>query len=123
MSPGSPIAGRITIGHNPRPRGEDTPGPETGPPEQVLLNGSQGTGPRGPPAPALPPTSSAHPMKTLATAAALLGALAWTAPKMTDGNPQPELGRVRWGRDLDAALTRTGVDGKPTLLLFQEVPG
>ena len=35
----------------------------------------------------------------------------------------PELGRVRWGRDLDAALARCREDGRPVFLLFQEVPG
>lgn len=62
-------------------------------------------------------------MKTLATATALFGALAWTAPTMSDDDPRPELGRVRWGRDLEAALRSSGADGKPALLLFQEVPG
>lgn len=34
-----------------------------------------------------------------------------------------EVGLVKWGRDLDGALQRTGAGGKPTLVLFQEVPG
>ncbi len=37
-------------------------------------------------------------------------------------NPQ-ELGRVKWDRDLDAALATSAESGKPVLLLFQEVPG
>lgn len=31
----------------------------------------------------------------------------------------PEIGTVKWNRDLDAALK----SGKPVFLLFQEVPG
>lgn len=34
-----------------------------------------------------------------------------------------ELGHVRWGRDLDAALAASKRSGKPVLLLFDEVPG
>ena len=34
-----------------------------------------------------------------------------------------EAGDVRWGRDLDAALTRSANTGKPVLILFQEIPG
>lgn len=34
-----------------------------------------------------------------------------------------ELGRVNWGRDLDAALKSSRRDERPLLLLFQEVPG
>jgi hypothetical protein len=37
-------------------------------------------------------------------------------------NP-PELGRVNWSRDLDAALKSSGQSNKPILLLFQEIPG
>lgn len=37
----------------------------------------------------------------------------------------PELGRVAWQRDLDALLGEQGLKAasKPTLVLFQEVPG
>ena len=35
----------------------------------------------------------------------------------------PELGTVTWGKDLDAALAKSGESGKPVFLLFQEVPG
>lgn len=38
------------------------------------------------------------------------------------GNPA-ELGRVRWGRDLDAGLRLAAETGKPVLVLFQEIPG
>ncbi|MEM7231063.1 MAG: hypothetical protein AAF517_02740 [Planctomycetota bacterium] len=34
-----------------------------------------------------------------------------------------ELGAVRWGRDLDAALVQSKASGKSVFLLFQEVPG
>ena len=37
---------------------------------------------------------------------------------------QPEeAGTVRWGRDLDAALTASRQSGRPVLVLFQEIPG
>jgi len=34
-----------------------------------------------------------------------------------------EVGDVRWGRDLDAALENSAKTGKPVLVLFQEIPG
>ena len=34
-----------------------------------------------------------------------------------------EVGDVRWGRDLDAALDNSAKTGKPVLVLFQEIPG
>ena len=34
-----------------------------------------------------------------------------------------ELGAVRWQRRLEPALEASAADGKPVLLLFQEVPG
>lgn len=34
-----------------------------------------------------------------------------------------EVGDVRWGRDLTAALEKSAETGKPVLVLFQEVPG
>jgi hypothetical protein len=37
-------------------------------------------------------------------------------------NP-PELGRIDWSRDFDAAATSAKKESKPILLLFQEVPG
>lgn len=39
------------------------------------------------------------------------------------GDEPVELGRVSWGRDLDAALVRAESSKKPVLLLFQEIPG
>jgi hypothetical protein len=40
------------------------------------------------------------------------------------GPPNPvEVGDVRWGRDFDAALRRSSEEGKPVLVLFQEIPG
>jgi hypothetical protein len=34
-----------------------------------------------------------------------------------------ELGRVDWGRDLDAAFATSATEGRPVFVLFQEVPG
>ena len=34
-----------------------------------------------------------------------------------------EIGTVNWGRDLDSALAKSKKNGKPVLVLFQEVPG
>ncbi|MEM9282203.1 MAG: VPGUxxT family thioredoxin-like (seleno)protein, type 2 [Verrucomicrobiota bacterium] len=34
-----------------------------------------------------------------------------------------ELGKVKWGRDLEAALSASQENGKPVFALFQEVPG
>jgi hypothetical protein len=39
-----------------------------------------------------------------------------------DENPA-EVGKVTWGRDLEAALTASAETGKPVFVLFQEVPG
>lgn len=52
-----------------------------------------------------------HPLLALAAAAAGVA----DAP--------PELGTVRFERDLDAALAAAKASGKPLFLLFQEVPG
>lgn len=49
--------------------------------------------------------------------------LAATHRPMDDDAPRPELGRVDWERDLDAALRRAKGADKPVLLLFQEIPG
>lgn len=38
-------------------------------------------------------------------------------------NAPRETGRVRFGADLDAALARSAQNGRPVLLLFQEIPG
>jgi len=35
----------------------------------------------------------------------------------------PELGTVKWERDLDTGLAAAKKSGKPVFLLFQEVPG
>lgn len=37
--------------------------------------------------------------------------------------PPVELGAVRWQRDPGAALAASRSDGRPVMLLFQEVPG
>lgn len=60
---------------------------------------------------------------TLAAAAALGAACAAVALTQEADGPGPEYGDVAWGRDLDAALTRSSTSKKPVMLLFQEVPG
>lgn len=37
--------------------------------------------------------------------------------------PAPELGKVTWERDFDVAVARARAQGKPLLVLFDEVPG
>ncbi|HYM82110.1 MAG TPA: VPGUxxT family thioredoxin-like (seleno)protein, type 2 [Candidatus Limnocylindria bacterium] len=39
------------------------------------------------------------------------------------GSNPPELGVVRWERDLDRGLAESRQDRKPALILFQEIPG
>jgi hypothetical protein len=39
------------------------------------------------------------------------------------GSQPIEIGLVNWSRDFDGALERSRRDGKPVLVLFQEVPG
>ncbi len=47
-----------------------------------------------------------------------------TAPLSSlQAGTNPELGAVRWGRDLAAAQAASRNTGKPVMLLFQEVPG
>jgi len=53
--------------------------------------------------------------------AAAISTVALPAGAGTGGDP--ELGIVRWGRDLDAALERSRSSGRPVLVLFDEVPG
>ena len=66
-------------------------------------------------------------MKHLTTILALACGLALTyslAKKQGKVPRQPvEVGSVSWGRDLDAALAKSGTGKKPVLVLFQEVPG
>ncbi len=40
----------------------------------------------------------------------------------TTDNPV-EVGDVHWGRDFDGSLRRSAEEGKPVLVLFQEIPG
>lgn len=65
-------------------------------------------------------------MRTPATALALAAAM--TAQHLAAQEPAadttpPELGKVAWQRDHDAALAAAKRDGKPVFLLFQEIPG
>jgi hypothetical protein len=68
-----------------------------------------------------------HRRITTTLASAGLALLAACAPLPADGgtaSPNPvELGAVRWGRDLDAALASSTRTEKPVLALFQEIPG
>ncbi len=61
----------------------------------------------------------------LAALALLVAALPFALQaRDTDATSQPvELGKVRWGRDLPAALAESERTGRPVFLLFQEVPG
>ncbi len=49
--------------------------------------------------------------------------LAAIQPQPTHADVPPELGRVDWQRDLDAALAESARSGRPVFVLFQEVPG
>ena len=54
----------------------------------------------------------------------LAGALlAGVVPGAPHPNPEPELGLVHWGRDLDQALATSRATNRPVLVLFDEVPG
>lgn len=55
-------------------------------------------------------------------AAILLLSLGFLVP-CPAAEPTPEIGKVSWKRDFDAALKEAGKSKKPVLLLFQEVPG
>ncbi|MCP3920730.1 MAG: hypothetical protein GY711_34825 [bacterium] len=50
-----------------------------------------------------------------------------TATSAVDDTPADktpvELGRVGWTRNLDEAAQASAKDGRPVLLLFQEIPG
>ncbi len=59
---------------------------------------------------------------TLTLAALLVGAGLQAPARESSATPR-ELGRVRWGHDLDHAFERSRSDGRPVALLFDEVPG
>jgi hypothetical protein len=59
--------------------------------------------------------------RSAAAVAAVVAAAIVAAPRAAAA--PPELGLVRWERDLDAALARARTDGRPVLVLFDEVPG
>lgn len=46
-----------------------------------------------------------------------------TAAMAGETQPPVELGKIQWLRDFDAGMARAKEEGKPVLLLFQEVPG
>jgi len=50
-------------------------------------------------------------------------AISVTAYGDQTSHPPVEVGDVRWGRDFDAALQKSASEGKPVLVLFQEIPG
>lgn len=46
------------------------------------------------------------------------------ASASASGSTKPvEAGEVNWGRDLEAARRESAADGRPVLILFQEIPG
>ncbi|MFO1030141.1 MAG: VPGUxxT family thioredoxin-like (seleno)protein, type 2 [Planctomycetota bacterium] len=45
------------------------------------------------------------------------------SPEQAPTQPPQELGKVTFGRDLDAALATSKQTGRPVFLLFQEIPG
>src|SRR5262245_12097228 len=53
---------------------------------------------------------------------ALAFALAMTIPTTALASPK-ELGDIKFGRDLDAALQQSKQSGAPVLILFDEIPG
>lgn len=55
-------------------------------------------------------------------ASVLIVSQAGCQPEQGPQNPV-EVGKVRWGRDHDAAMAAAKNSGKPVFLLFQEVPG
>ena len=57
---------------------------------------------------------------SIGLATTLLASSIAGAPRV---NPEPELGLVRWGRDLDQAFAASRTSGRPVLALFDEVPG
>jgi len=67
------------------------------------------------------------PLLALATGIVINGRSQAQNTTLTSGNPAldnpVEVGHVRWGRDLDAALQKSAETGKPVFVLFQEVPG
>ena len=54
--------------------------------------------------------------------AVLVVSVAIPRPASAAENPR-ELGQVSWLRDWDTAAARSRVDGRPLLVLFQEIPG
>src|SRR5436190_13685181 len=64
-----------------------------------------------------------HPFQRAAVIVIMaLCAIPFVASPPPRDNPA-ELGRVHWGRDLDAALADSHKSHKPVFLLFQEIPG
>ena len=60
----------------------------------------------------------------VASALALMTHPALAAADAAHADEVPiELGRVHWGRDVDAGFARARDTGRPVLLLFQEIPG
>ena len=68
-------------------------------------------------------------MKLFIAGILALGAVIMAGSNLTatdDGrrvNQSPELGQVKWNRDLDAAKKTSAQTKRPLFLLFQEVPG
>ena len=58
----------------------------------------------------------------LNTSIAILALGTAFSPCITAQTPV-ELGKVKWGRDLEAAKKKSAATGKPVFVQFQEVPG
>lgn len=63
-----------------------------------------------------------RPFAAALAAVPLAGLTAFAAMQQESETP-PEFGDVSWGRKLEDATGASARDGKPVLLLFQEVPG
>ena len=58
-----------------------------------------------------------------AIAAIAIAIIGFVIAKEREKENRIEVGKVNWGRDLDAALEASAKSGKPLFVLFQEVPG
>ena len=70
-----------------------------------------------------------HPLALFPLSTVAVGLLMATGTSISaqddDGAPKSprEFGDVDWGRRIEPALETSARDGKPVMLLFQEVPG
>lgn len=62
----------------------------------------------------------------IATTSLIAFALSFLSVRAQEREAPPELGTLRYSRDLDATLakqTKANKDGKPIFVVFQEIPG